>query len=68
MSISLHSTNPTDQDGDLVGHDYRLSDDQYRRTIESEGSSPRPPESSFEMGFSVSSPIRKTLTRRSITA
>jgi Uma2 family endonuclease len=33
MSVSLHPTHLTDQDGELVGHDYRLNKGQYRRTI-----------------------------------
>jgi Uma2 family endonuclease len=34
MPISLHSTDPADLEGDSSGHDYRLTDDQFRRTIE----------------------------------
>jgi Uma2 family endonuclease len=34
MSISLRSTTPTGPDVEPAGHNYRLSDDQFRRTIE----------------------------------
>jgi Uma2 family endonuclease len=34
MPIGLHSTNPADLESESVGHDYRLSADQFRRTIE----------------------------------
>jgi Uma2 family endonuclease len=34
MSISLSSTDPADLQAEPSGHDYRLSDNQFRRTIE----------------------------------
>jgi Uma2 family endonuclease len=34
MSVRLQPTNPTGQEDELVGHTYRLTDDQYRRTME----------------------------------
>jgi Uma2 family endonuclease len=34
MSVSLNPANPTGQEDELVGHTYRLTDDQYRRTME----------------------------------
>src|SRR4051812_38086237 len=34
MPVSLQPIDSTDQDGELVGHDYRLSDEQYRLAIE----------------------------------
>jgi Uma2 family endonuclease len=34
MSLGVRSTSPTDLEAEPDGHTYRLSDDQYRRTIE----------------------------------
>jgi Uma2 family endonuclease len=33
MSISLQPTTPAELEGDLIGHDYRLSEDQYREAV-----------------------------------
>jgi hypothetical protein len=33
MSVSLQSTDPADLEVESFGHDYRLSDDQFRRAV-----------------------------------
>jgi Uma2 family endonuclease len=62
MSIRLHSTNPADLEAEPTGHNYRLSDDQYRRAVEA-GIVPEANGVELHDGFLVQdgSPYRLTL-------